>query len=149
MPAIPENILYKIYSDLRNERRHMMFYLTNSGTITGLLSEEYSEHFINSAKEELEHVTEFQNMIIGLGGDLKDPLTIGNDMFMIESEVKKAVEHALYLEEEVVHNYASRIEEIENCESIELGTKKWLIVFYEDQLKKSRTDVDKYKRLLA
>jgi len=41
-----------------------------------------------------------------------------------------------------------RIEEIENDTLIDIVTKKWLVVFYEDQLKKSRTDVDKYKRLL-
>ena len=149
MASVTENLLYKIYSDLRNERRHMLFYLTNAGTLKGLLAEEYAEHFISSAKEELDHVSEFQNMIVGIGGDLTDPLSLGYDMFMIESDVKKAVEHALYLEEEVVSNYACRIEEIENCESIDLATKKWLVVFYEDQLKKSRTDVDKYKRLIA
>jgi hypothetical protein len=70
-------------------------------------------------------------------------------MFMIENDVRRAVSSALYLEEQVVENYALRIEEIENDTLIDIVTKKWLVVFYEDQLKKSRTDVDKYKRLIA
>jgi hypothetical protein len=68
---------------------------------------------------------------------------------MIENDVRRAVSSALYLEEQVVENYALRIEEIENDTLIDIVTKKWLVVFYEDQLKKSRTDVDKYKRLIA
>ena len=70
-------------------------------------------------------------------------------MFMIETDVNRAISSALYLEEQVVENYALRIEEIENSELLDIVTKKWLVVFYEDQLKKSRTDVDKYKRLIA
>ena len=73
MTTISENLLQKIYSDLRNERRHMMFYLTNAVSINGLLSEEYSEHFMANAKEEMEHVKEFQEMIVGLGGNLSYP----------------------------------------------------------------------------
>jgi bacterioferritin (cytochrome b1) len=149
MITISENLLQKIYSDLRNERRHMMFYLTNSVSMNGLLSEEYSEYFMSNAKEEMQHVKEFQEMIVGLGGSLTAPESIGCDMFMIENDVRRAVSSALYLEEQVVENYALRIEEIENDTLIDIVTKKWLVVFYEDQLKKSRTDVDKYKRLIA
>ena len=149
MITISENLLQKIYSDLHNERRHMMFYLTNAVSMNGLLSEEYSEHFMSNAKEEMQHVKEFQEMIVGLGGSLTAPESIGCDMFMIENDVRRAVSSALYLEEQVVGNYALRIEEIENDTLIDIVTKKWLVVFYEDQLKKSRTDVDKYKRLLA
>ena len=149
MITISENLLQKIYSDLRNERRHMMFYLTNAVSMNGLLSEEYSEYFMSNAKEEMEHVKEFQEMIVGLGGSLTTPESIGCDMFMIENDVRRAVSSALYLEEQVVENYALRIEEIENDTLIDIVTKKWLVVFYEDQLKKSRTDVDKYKRLIA
>lgn len=149
MTTISENLLQKIYSDLRNERRHMMFYLTNAVSMNGLLSEEYSEHFMANAKEEMEHVKEFQEMIVGLGGNLSATESIGHDMFMIETDVNRAISSALYLEEQVVENYALRIEEIENSELLDIVTKKWLVVFYEDQLKKSRTDVDKYKRLIA
>lgn len=146
MATVSQNLLENIYLDLRNERKHMMFYLTNAGSMTGLLSDEYAEHFLDSAKEELEHVKEFQNMYVGLGGSLV--INAGIENIPIETDVKRAILAALELEEEVVENYAKRIDEIENDQFIDNITKKWLVVFYEDQLKNSRTDVDKYNRII-
>lgn len=146
MATVSQNLLENIYLDLRNERKHMMFYLTNAGSMTGLLSDEYAEHFLDSAKEELEHVKEFQNMYVGLGGSLV--INAGIENIPIETDVKRAILAALELEEEVVENYAKRIDEIENDQFIDNVTKKWLVVFYEDQLKNSRTDVDKYNRII-
>ena len=51
------------------------------------------------------------------------------------------------MEEEVVENYVTRISEIEKEE--DPVTRKWLEVFYEKQIEKSRSDVDRYKRLLS
>jgi len=50
------------------------------------------------------------------------------------------------MEEEVVDNYVNRIEALDQL--TDKTTKKWLEVFYEKQIEKSRADVDKYKRLL-
>lgn len=146
MATVSQNLLENIYFDLRNERKHMMFYLTNAGSMTGLLSDEYAELFLDSAKEELEHVKEFQNMYVGLGGSLV--INAGVEIIPIETDVKRAILAALELEEEVVENYAKRIDEIENDQFADNVTKKWLVVFYEDQLKNSRTDVDKYNRII-
>jgi len=146
MPTLNQRILSKIYEDLKNERKHLLFYLTNAGSITGLLSEEYSELFLESSKEELEHVNEFQNLIVGCGGNLAE--SYSSPIFEIHTDVKEALKAARNYEEEVVDNYASRILELENSDDIDLSTKSWLIIFYEDQLKKSRADVDKYNKLL-
>jgi bacterioferritin (cytochrome b1) len=127
----------------------LLFFVCFGVCLLGVLSVVFCVLFLANANEEMEHVKEFQEMIVGLGGNLSAPESIGHDMFMIETDVNRAISSALYLEEQVVENYALRIEEIENSELLDIVTKKWLVVFYEDQLKKSRTDVDKYKRLIA
>ena len=146
MPQIDENFLNRLYLDLRNERKHMLFYLTNAASIKGINAVEYIEMFENEAKEEMAHVTEFQNMIIGLGGDLKNLHAQGYERYEIFTDAIEALGYALRMEEEVVDNYVDRIRMVENLENA--TTKKWLEVFYEKQIEKSRADVDKYKRLL-
>lgn len=146
MPQVSENFFRYLYHDLRNERKHMLFYLTNAASIKGLDSIEYVEMFESEAKEEMAHVTEFQNMIIGLGGDLNELDAQGYERYEIFDNSVEALKYALSMEEEVVENYVNRIEMIENLEN--MTTKKWLEVFYEKQIEKSRADVDKYKRLL-
>ena len=148
MAKIPDSLMQNMYIDLKNERTHMLFYLTNAGSLTGLHSEEYTELFLESAKEEMNHVNEFQNMIVGLGGNLNCSESYGFYGFSVTKNVTEALKHALQQEEFVVFNYAERINEIENCAELDVATKTWLVVFYEDQLKNSRTDVDKYKRLI-
>lgn len=146
MPQVNENILNLLYSDLRNERKHMLFYLTNAGSIKGIDAIEYIEMFEDEAKEEMNHVLEFQNMIIGLGGNLNNLNAQGYEQYQIFVKPEDALKYALEMEEEVVDNYVDRIALAEQLENKTVS--KWLEVFYEKQLEKSRADVDKYKRLL-
>ncbi len=146
MPQVDANFLNWLYLDLRNERKHMLFYLTNASSIKGFDAIEYIEMFEKEAKEEMTHVTEFQNMIVGLGGDLNSLQSQGYEKYEIFTNSQDALKYALSMEEEVVDNYVDRIRMAETLENV--TTKKWLEVFYEKQIEKSRADVDKYKRLL-
>ncbi len=146
MPQVEENFFDWLYLDLRNERKHMLFYLTNASSIKGFDAVEYIEIFEKEAKEEMSHVTEFQNMIIGLGGNLNCLQAQGYEKYEIFTNAEDALKYALSMEEEVVDNYVDRIRMAEMLEN--MTTKKWLEVFYEKQIEKSRADVDKYKRLL-
>jgi rubrerythrin len=146
MPQVNEKFMDFLYLDLRNERKHMMFYLTNASSIKGLDSIEYIEMFENEAKEEMSHVISFQDMIVGLGGDLNCLQAQGYERYEIFQIPYAALKYALEMEEEVVDNYVERIEMAANLEN--KTTAKWLEVFYEKQIEKSRADVDKYKRLL-
>lgn len=146
MPQVSESILDLLYWDLRNERKHMFFYLTNASSIRGIDAIEYIEMFQAEANEEMNHVLEFQDMIVGLGGNLNSLQAQGYEPYQIFTSVREALKYALEMEEEVVDNYVSRIEMIENSEN--KTTSKWLEIFYEKQIEKSRADVDKYKRLL-
>jgi len=146
MPQVDANFFSYLYLDLRNERKHMLFYLTNAGSIKGIDAIEYIELFEKEAKEEMAHVIEFQNMIIGLGGNLSDLQAQGYERYEIFTHSEDALKYALSMEEEVVDNYVRRIEMAEMLEDKTI--KKWLEVFYEKQIEKSQADVDKYKRLL-
>lgn len=146
MPQVDQNVLDLIYLDLRNERKHMLFYLTNASSIKGMDAVEYIEMFEKEAKEEMSHVTNFQDMIVGLGGNLNCLQAQGYEKYEIFTSPREALRYALEMEEEVVDNYVERIGMVQNLEN--KTTSKWLEVFYEKQIEKSRADVDKYKRLL-
>lgn len=146
MPQVDQNVMDLIYFDLRNERKHMMFYLTNASSMRGMDAVEYIELFESEAKEEMSHVTNFQDMIVGLGGNLNSLQAQGYERYEIFTLPRDALKYALEMEEEVVDNYVERIEMVQKLEN--KTTSRWIEVFYEKQIEKSRADVDKYKRLL-
>ena len=53
---------------------------------------------------------------------------------------------ALKMEEQVVFNYAMRI--ASDLQLLQEPEKRWMEIFYEDQLEKSRKDVDNLKMIL-
>lgn len=124
----------------------MLFYLTNSGSIKGIDAIEYIEMFADEAQEEMNHVKEFQDMIVGVGGDLNCLEAHGHEKFEIFTSPSESLKYALMMEEEVVDNYVNRIEHLDQL--TDKVVKRWLEVFYEKQIEKSQADVDKYKRLL-
>lgn len=133
--------------DLQNEKKHMMFYLTASATVTGLHREEYKELFAKEANSEMQHVMEFQDAILGMGANLAQgvELNVIPD-FLVSYQSKDLLKFALEMEEEVVSNYAKRISEDVNM--LDSPEKEWMEIFYEDQLAKSRKDVDNLKMIL-
>ena len=146
MSKLSDEFMSFLYLDLRNERKHMLFYLTNSGSIKGIDAIEYIEMFADEAQEEINHVKEFQDMIVGVGGDLNCLEAHGHEKFEIFTSPSESLKYALMMEEEVVDNYVNRIEHLDQL--TDKVVKRWLEVFYEKQIEKSQADVDKYKRLL-
>lgn len=146
MAKLSDEFMSLLYLDLRNERKHMLFYLTNSGSIKGIDAIEYIEMFADEAIEEMNHVKEFQDMIVGIGGDINCVEAHGHEKFEIFTSPTESLKYALAMEEEVVDNYVNRIEHLDQLTN--KVVKRWLEVFYEKQIEKSQADVDKYKRLL-
>lgn len=134
-------------NDLKNERKHMLFYLTAASTVSGLHREEYKELFQEEAKSEMSHVIEFQNALLGLGVDLTQTTKVHehND-YIICYDAKSLLQYALEMEETVVYNYALRI--ANDLSLLDEPEKRWMEIFYEDQLEKSRKDVDNLKMIL-
>ena len=121
MPQVDENFFDWLYLDLRNERKHMLFYLTNAASMKGFDAVEYIEMFESEANEEMAHVTEFQNMIVGLGGDLKTLKAQGYERYETFTDPVEALKYALRMEEEVVDNYVDRIRMAEMLENAKIG----------------------------
>ena len=137
-----EAMIELLKGDLRNEWKHLRFYLWHASAVTGLHAEEYKEVFLKEAASEMEHVTEFSDLLWGLGAE---PTPDSNDFSMF-TDVRGALEYALMMEEEVVKNYCERIEQ---AETLPNPVGRWLTIFLEDQINHSRRDVDRFKRLLA
>lgn len=130
-------------NDLRNEWKHLKFYLYHASALTGLHAEEYKEVFLKEAASEMEHVTEFADLIWGLGGKP------GADSygFPLFTSVQDALCYAYDMEREVVKNYAERISQVVDG-ALDEPDATWVVVFLEDQIGHSRRDVDRYRRLL-
>jgi bacterioferritin (cytochrome b1) len=130
-------------NDLRNEWKHLKFYLYHASALVGLHAEEYKEVFLKEAASEMAHVTEFSDLIYGLGGKAH----ADSYGFMLCTNVRDALQCAYDMERDVVKNYAARIKQAQ--EVLEEPDATWVTIFLEDQLNHSRRDVDRYWRLLA
>jgi bacterioferritin (cytochrome b1) len=129
-------------NDLRHEWKHLNFYLYHASALVGLHAEEYKEVFLKEAASEMGHVTEFSDLIWGLGGK---PHADGYG-FPMYTDVKGALQYAYDMERDVVKNYAEQLKQVD-C----LGEPdaSWVAIFLEDQIDHSRRDVDRYRRLLS
>lgn len=127
--------------DLKNEWMHMRFYLHHASTVQGLHCHEYKELLLKEAQSEMNHVTEFSDAIVGLGGTP----TVESSNFDRYSDPHEIIKHAVKIEGDVVANYAKRIKQAEQLPDPDGA---WLTIFYENQLEHSRTDLDHFKQIL-
>ena len=135
-------------NDLKNEWKHLRFYLYHASAVTGLHAEEYKELFLKEAAGEMSHVTEFSDLILGLGGT---PTAESNDFPLLTSP-NSILSYALEMEKEVVANYVQRMKDANELKlSLEENAgvdAQWIEIFLEGQIQKSREDVDKYRQIL-
>jgi len=133
--------------DLRNEKKHMLFYLTAASTVGGLHREEFKEFFAEEAASEMKHVQQFQDALLGLGVDLTETSdAIEFNHYILSYSPYELLDFALKMESEVVANYAKRIKE--DVKLLDEPDQTWMENFYEEQLVKSRQDVDNLRMLL-
>lgn len=136
-------------NDLRNEWTHLTFYLHSAGIVTGLHCHEYKELFLEEAKKEMDHVAEFSDLIVGLGGvPTNQPYMEKIPNYSEDSRLTDPVfilSQALKLEEEVVTNYCARMKQAEEMCTVD---GDWIHIFLEKQVEESRKDVDHLKQIL-
>lgn len=137
-----------LQTDLANEMGHMLFYLKNSATLVGLHRQEIRELFLEEAANEMKHVQQFQDLIIGLGGDVSFVLPAPAPVF---ADPQAAVRHAYNMETEVIKNYVERMDQ-----ALALGNSrdqavnaKFIEIFLEEQILHSRTDADNLRMLYS
>lgn len=139
-----EELVVLLNEDLKNEYTHMHFYLHSSFLVEGINRAEIAEWLAKHAESEFKHIQEFAKLIVGLGGvptsehhcfpDLTCPFAI--------------LEYAQQLEQQVVTNYVHRMEEIGEDFELDKIDKKYVVLFLEDQLLDSRTDLDEIAQFL-
>jgi len=137
-----ETLVENLKEDLKNERKHMLFYLTNASTITGLNRIEIKEFLLEEAASEMKHVEQFQNLILGLDGKIDD---FSHNQFDIFEDPYKILDYALKMEIEVIYNYSRRIKEAQELKD---HNGLWVEIFLESQITNSREDADQIKQML-
>jgi bacterioferritin (cytochrome b1) len=141
-------IVTLLNEDLKNEWKHMQFYLHHASAITGLHAHEYKEFLLEQAASEMKHVQQFSDLLFGLG---ITPTTEINEFSKLTS-AKLILESAAAMEEDVVKNYVQRIAQLSTLtfhSSAEAADAKWIEIFLEEQVKDSREDLDHLMRILA
>jgi bacterioferritin (cytochrome b1) len=134
-------IVEKLNQDLKNEWKHHCFYLHNASNIVGLHAKEYKEWLVEQAASEMQHVVQFSDLIVGLGGI---PTKQVNE-FPSLSDPREILEYAAKMEEEVINNYYQRIAGAEKVNNID---SYWVIIFLEKQMEDSRKDLDEIRQIL-
>jgi len=128
-------------SDLKNEWKHLRFYLYHASAVSGPFTEEYKEMFLKEAAGEMSHVTEFSDLINGLGGTATEE----SNSFDKFTDPYEIISYALKMEEEVVANYVQRMKDADSLGGVD---GQWIEIFMENQIQKSRQDVDHYRQIL-
>lgn len=137
-------------NDLKNEWKHLRFYLYHASAVVGLHCEEYKEVFLKEAASEMTHVTKFSDLIIGMGGIA----TCESNEFDKFIYPKDIISYALKMEQEVVQNYTNRIKDAQTLNNKTLFEdensvdSQWLEIFLEGQIQSSREDVDRFRQIL-
>lgn len=132
-----EEMVGLLNDDLRNEYKHMHFYLHAAAVVEGVerfwLSKLLREH----AESELEHCLQFSTKIRSYGGY---PIQGWQAKCCDTVETARDIlRYALCMEQEVVDNYKVRRQQAE-----ELGDTA-LVLFIEEQIEDSQHDVDELK----
>jgi bacterioferritin (cytochrome b1) len=134
-------IVEKLNQDLKNEWKHHCFYLHNASNIVGLHAKEYKEWLVEQATSEMQHVVQFSDLIVGLGGI---PTKEVNE-FPSLSNPREILEYAAKMEEEVINNYYQRITDAEKINNLD---SYWVVIFLEKQMEDSRKDLDEIRQIL-
>jgi len=140
-----EQMIELLNQDLQREWAHMRFYLYHASRVQGLHCHEYKELLLKEAASEMGHVTEFSDMIVGLGGTPVNGWDATIPFLESLTKPKDIIQEALKMESEVVDNYVERMNQ-----AVEMGGTDgaWIEIFYEKQVEHSREDVDHFRQIL-
>lgn len=138
---IKNELIDVLNNDLKNEWKHHNFYLHNASNVIGLHSIEYKEFLLKQAASEMNHVSKFSDIIVGLGGL---PTKESNE-FPSLFEPSDIIEYAIKMEEEVIKNYVERIRILESLDGVD---PYWVILFLEEQIQDSRQDRDEMVQMI-
>lgn len=152
------SLIELLNSDLKNEYKHMHYYLYYASLFTGSHHDSLQKLFLEQAKSEMNHIHQFSKLIVGLDGI---PTSEANPINPNLNNAKSIIFNAIEMEEEVVFNFVQRCKDAESLtnsnmtvgagwsETISLGhvTSKYVQIFLEEQIQDSRSDIDHLKQI--
>lgn len=137
-----EDLIASLNADLTNEYKHWHFYMLSAAKVTGLHREEIKEFLLKQAASEMTHISQFSDLIVGLGGQ---PSCMPADFPTYFHLPDSILSYALEMEEEVIKNYFERMKQAEELDSPD---GRWVVIFLEDQMADSRADADHIRQML-
>jgi ferritin len=125
-----------------------------STNVRGLHRQELSEFFLEQAEGEMKHVEQFRKVLQGLftrrGLDAKVPSLVASFKEGLSCP-KALLRAALEMEDQVVNNYVTRIEQASSLQENggqDRDDGKYVELFLEDQIMDSRADADNIREML-
>jgi bacterioferritin (cytochrome b1) len=141
------NLIELLNNDLKNEYKHMNFYLYYASLFTGPHHDSMRDLFLKQASSEMNHIHQFSKLIVGLDGK---PTSESNLFDVKLKNTKEIVFAAIEMEEEVVKNYVQRCRDAEtlntNLNTLSV-TAKYVQIFLEEQIQDSQSDIDHMKQI--
>ena len=137
-----KDFIEDLRDNVRHEWRHLQFYAYHASSVKGLYSPEYREIFQEQAASELQHVIQFNDLLIGLGAD---PVESGYP-FPLLSDVEDILRYVVEMESQVITRYSQQILDIKD--NFTIADARWIEIFLEKQIEDSRQDLDRFTQML-
>ncbi len=150
---INNQLIAMLQQDLKNERKHLAFYMHSAVMVKGVNRKKLREFFEEEAQGEFKHVLEFSEAIVHLGGE---PDVIIAPFLQDLTEAYKILNYASQMEFEVSFIYSNRLkalsklsDSIENVDDAAKAAIAYLNIFYENQLEDSWKTAQEIARMLV
>lgn len=137
-----QQLISYLQEDLKNERKHLAFYLHSAVMVKGLHREELREFFMEEAQGELKHIEQFSELIVHLGGV---PGTESSPWPETLSDPVDILSYVVQMEQEVADIYAKRLRDTHDMNS---AAEAYCHVFYEDQIRDSQHTAWEVKQMV-
>jgi len=140
-------LVASLNGDLKNEYKHMLFYMHAANVLVGKERAFFVDKLKAEANSEMGHVFEFAHKIRGWGGVPICGLeahAFPTDLTTLE----QIVDYAIEMEREVIANYHERHAQAEALHA-QTGKHYDIVIFLEEQIEHSQTDVDEFVQMQA
>ncbi len=141
--------LINFNSDLKNEYKHMLFYVHAANVLLGMERLYLADKLKAHATSEMEHIYQFAHKVRAYGGMPFSGLDT-NPFAVNYFNANAILNYALKMEKEVVANYHER-----HVQATQLwedsGRKQYydFVIFLEEQIEHSQHDIDELVQILV
>lgn len=135
-------LIERLNESLKNEYKHMHFYLLSSVMVQGLHREELSEFLHEESLDEHKHCCEFAKLVVHLGGV---PTTEVNPFPIDLTAPLDILQYVVRMEQEVADNYAKLLHDTDDHSNT---ATDYVHLFIENQLLDSQETAWEVQQML-